>query len=382
MNEVRIYGRFEDLRPAHEKIFADASRIDGIFSSLSWFRLLYTNTFAERVHLRIFSVESGADERTSHCVLPMCHQIAAKRWFSPRKLTALTNYYSSLFSPILSSEFSPFSSASDLDAQENLNILAQAIAADSPSWDMIDMHPMAIDAPLFDAARLAFGQAGMATQSYFCFGNWYLDVNGRTYQEYFDNLPSKLRNTLKRKTRQLEGRHRLRIEIISELADVAKGVTAYEKIYRASWKNPESYSTFMPEFIQMCAENGCLRMGVAYIDEQPAAAQLWIVSNKKADIYKLAYDEQFATLSIGSILTAHMMQYAIDVDRVEVVDYLTGDDTYKQDWMSHRRERWGIVAFNLRTLRGIIAAGKHIGGRRLKDVLNPRRLIPHQVKPR
>ena len=43
------------------------------------------------------------------------------------------------------------------------------------------------------------------------------------------------------------------------------------------------------------------------------------------------------------------MQHVIDTDHVEEVDYLTGDDAYKQDWMSHRRERIGLVAFNPRT---------------------------------
>lgn len=361
MNQVRIYGRFEDLRPAHEKMFAEASRVDGIFSSLPWFRLLFKTTCAGSAQLRIFSVESDATGHVPYCVLTMCYQIATAGWLRPRILTGLTNYYTSLFHPI--------SSATDQDTQNHFNLLAQAIAADSPSWDMIDLHPMAIDAPLFDSIRVAFRHAGMATQSYFCFGNWYLNVRGRTYQEYFDCLPSKLRNTLTRKTRQLEGSHRLRIEILSELADVAKGIAAYEKIYRASWKNSESYPAFMPGLIQLCAENGWLRMGLAYVDNQPAAAQLWIVSNSKAEIYKLAYDEQFAALSIGSILTAHMMQHAIDIDRVQSVDYLTGDDAYKQDWMSHRRERWGIVAFNLRTLHGIISAGKHIGGRLIKNAV-------------
>ncbi len=64
------------------------------------------------------------------------------------------------------------------------------------------------------------------------------------------------------------------------------------------------------------------------------------------------------------------MQHVIEVDQVREIDYLSGDDAYKQDWMSHRRERWGILAFNLRTFKGVLAACKHIGGRRLKSIFN------------
>jgi CelD/BcsL family acetyltransferase involved in cellulose biosynthesis len=61
-----------------------------------------------------------------------------------------------------------------------------------------------------------------------------------------------------------------------------------------------------------------------------------------------------------------MMEHAIDVEHVNEVDYLTGDDRYKKDWMSQRRERWGILALNPRSLRGAVAIARHVGGRAVK----------------
>ena len=55
---------------------------------------------------------------------------------------------------------------------------------------------------------------------------------------------------------------------------------------------------------------------------------------------------------IGSILTAHLFAHVIDNDRVSEVDFLNGDERYKQDWMSDRREYWGIVAYNTQTWKG------------------------------
>lgn len=34
--------------------------------------------------------------------------------------------------------------------------------------------------------------------------------------------------------------------------------------------------------------------------------------------------------------------------------------------MSHRRERWGIMAFNPRQVGGLLLAGRHVGGRAVK----------------
>ncbi|HEY8099303.1 MAG TPA: GNAT family N-acetyltransferase [Burkholderiaceae bacterium] len=253
--------------------------------------------------------------------------------------------------------------------EENLQALIKTIATERPRWDTIDLRPMEADSQIFRSLINAFRKNGMAVQRYFCFGNWYLKVNGRTFQEYCDALPSKLRNTLERKSKQLENSNRLRIRIFSTPDELDVGIDAYERIYHASWKTPETYPAFIPGLIHTCAEQGWLRLGIAYIDEQPAAAQIWIVYNNVASIYKLAYDEQFASFSIGTILTARLMRQVIDVDKVREVDYLTGDDDYKKDWMSDRRERMGLVAFNLYTLRGLFAACKNLGGHAVKKMI-------------
>jgi CelD/BcsL family acetyltransferase involved in cellulose biosynthesis len=103
----------------------------------------------------------------------------------------------------------------------------------------------------------------------------------------------------------------------------------------------------------LCAERGWLRLGIAYYDNEPVAAQLWIVSHGRAVIYKLAHDEKVAKLSVGTVLTAFLMAHVLDVDKVREVDYLIGDDSYKKDWMSYRRERWGIVAYNPCSVAGL-----------------------------
>ncbi len=78
---------------------------------------------------------------------------------------------------------------------------------------------------------------------------------------------------------------------------------------------------------------------------------------------------------------AHMMRRAIDVDRVEVVDCLGGDDAYKREWMSHRRERWGILAMNPRTTRGVLGILRHVTGRFVKRaLLTPLRFLKRLLR--
>ena len=77
------------------------------------------------------------------------------------------------------------------------------------------------------------------------------------------------------------------------------------------------------------------------------------------------------------------MQHVLDVDKVDEVDYLSGDDAYKKDWMSHRRERWGVLAMNPRTIRGALAVVQHLGGRAVKRaVQRVSRRLPRRERER
>jgi hypothetical protein len=365
MKSVRVYQSLEALPNSYQKLFEINNQGSSFFSSYAWFDNLVRNSLRIEHAMRFFGLE-GESDGAVYALAPMCFSSSAQRWFAPSKLVAASNYYSSLFHLIQDD--------ADPSANENINHLIRGIIDDTPQWDCVDLHPMAVDTVQFASIEQAFRDAGASTQRYFCFGNWYLKVDGRSFQEYLNSVPSRLRNTIERKSRQLEKSHGLNIKLVQTEAECDVALAAFERVYLSSWKQPEAHPLFISGLMQTCARQGCLRVGIAYINDQAVAAQLWIVYRGVASIYKLAYDEQFATYSIGSILTAHMMRHVIDIDHVKEVDYLTGDDEYKKDWMSDRRERWGVMAFNQATLKGKLTGLWHLGRQALKRRLN-------QIKP-
>lgn len=349
-----VYTDLDALPSRYEPLLSRAGDAS-LFLTLPWYRNFAASALAPSERLRIYAVEAAADVASPRAVLMMRHQIAGPGVFRGRTLSGLSNYYTSLFGPAME--------ALAADAPAVLGSLVGGMTGDEVKWDTIDLHPLAVDTPVFPALASAFRNAGFMAQPYFCFGNWYLRTRGRSYAEYFDALPSQLKNTVTRKRRKLEKEGRLKLVLCRDEASLAEAMGAYQQIYARSWKIPEPCPDFIPGLCRTCAGAGWLRLGVAYVDGQPAAAQIWIVNAGIASIYKLAYDERFANLSAGSILSAHLMEHVIDVDKVHEVDYLTGDDAYKRDWMSDRRERWGLMAFNLRTPRGALAAARHWAGR-------------------
>jgi hypothetical protein len=332
-----------------------------LYHSLAWYRNLVEHALDPVDKVRIYALETPNPAPGALAILPLRLAGRASSLWRGRGLTSLSNYYSSLWGPILAD--------SGHDPGASLVRLVTTVCADRSRWDFVRLSPLSTEPPVFLRLLDAFRECGMVVQPYFCFGNWYLEVAGRTSEQYLGGLPSVLKNTISRKSKKLQASGQTRIQIVTGGSDLDRAIVDYERIYAASWKVPEPYPAFVSGLIRTCAQMGWLRLGLLYLAEQPVAAQLWIVTGNTASIYKLAYDEKYASLSPGTVLTTHLIRYVIDVDRVEVVDYLTGDDGYKRDWMSHRRERWGILALNPKTVRGALGIVEHVGGQRLKNLL-------------
>jgi len=290
---------------------------------------------------------------------------------SPDRCRALTNYYASLFSPLIGPAANP-------DAA--IGALVDQLALRRPRYTAIDLAPLDAEAAETRALHHAFARHGWYVKRYFCFGNWYLPCAGLSFRKYMETRESRLLNTWTRKSRRFAtgpGAHGdARLEIVSATGDVDRAIAAFERVYAKSWKPPEPYPSFVPGWARICARNGWLRLGLAWLGDVPIAAQLWFTMNRRAYIFKLAYDEAYATWSAGTVLTAHLVRHSLEQDRVVEIDYLTGDDAYKRSWMTQRRERIGLIACNPRTPRGLMLAAWEWAGALRHRLRGPGRASP------
>lgn len=178
--------------------------------------------------------------------------------------------------------------------------------------------------------------------------NWRIATEGQDFETYWANRPGRLRNTAKRRAKSGA------VEIhIYDCFDVAAWAD-YETVYRASWKPEEGSFPFLRALAEQEGAAGTLRLGIARWHGRPVAAQLWLVENGEATIHKLAYVEEAKPLSPGTQLSLAMFRHALDKDRVNSIDYGTGDESYKADWMEEKRILWQLTAYNPRTFKGLI----------------------------
>lgn len=226
-----------------------------------------------------------------------------------------------------------------------LQALAQHLRRDLAR---VELYPLAEGDPL----PAAFQAAGWLTELEPAGTSWCVRTEGRTFDEYWTARPGRLRNTAKRKAKAAG------LEIAVHRRFDPAVWAEYETVYAGSWKGEEGSPAFLRALAEQEGAAGTLRLGIARKDGQPIATQLWLVENGQATIHKLAYVEDAKALSPGTILSVEMFRSAIDEDRVAVIDFGTGNDTYKAEWMEESAPLYRLTACNPTKLLGLAHAAR------------------------
>jgi len=327
----------------------DFAAKDNFEVSIDWFEHLQKQVYPDDPGVRYYFVSKS---NTPSTILPL--RLTNKR--GVRAIESLSNYYTSLYSPLLTND-------NDL---LNLRHMLASASRDHGGAHAMRFAPMDPASPAYLGLLNELRAIGWIPFKFFCFGNWFLTVDFN-WEGYLKKRSANLRSSIKRRNKDFVAGGGT-IEVVSNADGVEQAIAAFQEVYTASWKIPEPYPDFVPSLIRRLSTIGMLRLGIASLQGRPIAAQLWIVSQGKASIYKVAYNKAFASLSPGTVLTSHLLKHVIEQDQVKEVDFLIGDDEYKKIWMSDRRERWGIVAYNPRTIIGFALLIKEIAGRIAKTL--------------
>ncbi len=322
------YSEWDQLPESADALFAQAGE-DSIFFSRPWFENLVSHVLEDDLAMLLACV---VDSDRVLAILPLMSR-------GGRHLHALGHLYTSLYSLLLAKH----------GRQEILACLANGLS--QLPVDSIRLAPVADDDCGLQLLQQAMESSGYSCFRSFRFYNWVHRLQGESFADYMAAPPNRVRNTNNRKPRKLEPEHGYRVRLFVDDA-LQQGMADYNAVYNASWKARELFGDFVDGLAERLSGQGWLRLAVLYIGNQPAAAQFWFVAHGKASIFKLAYDETWKRYSPGSILIHYLMEHVIDTDRVGEIDFLTGNDAYKQDWMSERRERWDLYCAKPRLPKG------------------------------
>lgn len=299
---------------------------------LAWLNNLSAHALDSDEDARVFVASRGSQDLVA---LPLLRK---------RKgvITALSTFYTSTYRPLIKTV-------------DPLPLFTELFRHLARTERAAQLQLMPLDAAselnsLLETAQCNAGWKGI--HRYFCFGNWVHDTQGESYDQYIASRPSRLRNTIRRRSQKFTAGKTGHLLMVTDSNGLDEAIAQFTTVYENSWKRQEPYPDFIPSLIKLAARRGWLRLGVACYQDIPVASQIWLVNNSTAYIYKLAYDDNYKSQSPGTVLTAFMFENVMSKDKVTRIDYLSGDDVYKKDWMSLRHEREGIAAYNPGTFRG------------------------------
>jgi CelD/BcsL family acetyltransferase involved in cellulose biosynthesis len=257
-----------------------------------------------------------------------------------RKIDLIGNVYSPF-------RYFVFSELSEEERLKNLSFIFQFLSKNYRNWDIVDLSGIQEEKNCFDILRIAIERGGLKYTDFVCYGDWYLDEIECSGDEYFNRLPEKIRKDVSYCKRRLQKMGKYEFKLIRNGDEIDHYMDLYYEVYSKSWQEMEGVGpNFHRDLAKMAVKNDWLRLGFLFFNNFPIASQFWLICNDTAYILKTVYDQEFKKHSPGKILTSEMMKYVIDVDRAKTVDYVQGDEPYKENWTPKRRERKGLVGFN------------------------------------
>lgn len=219
-------------------------------------------------------------------------------------------------------------------------------------WDIIDLYGIPEEEGSYSNIGDAICNSRLNFSKYFCFANWYHDSIYYESKIYFSSMSHNARKNLRAYGNRAQKAGKLLFKMIVDYDSVEHYMEVYFDVYKRSWKKQERLG---PDFYLALAKHaairGWLRLGIIFLDDVAVAAGFAFIHNGNAYFEKMAYDEKYGDLGIGTVWLTKMIEHVVDIDKVSLIDFMRGDEEYKHHWVKNRRERFGYYIFN-RTIKG------------------------------
>lgn len=288
----------------------------------------------------------------SHEIIAIAPLVIVEKKYKGILKAKIVQFISNMHSPVFNFIFGE----SNIDAQSAIVERVVGYFCDEyTDWDILELEKIPEENNFFSMFIDAISSAPLRNISYPCKGDWYLDGITYSFSEYSKNLPRIHRKDTNRNKRHLKEAGDLTFYVKRDPENLDKYLDLYSEVRKKSWKAEEKDSSFLREVTKLAAEKGWLRLAFLFFNGVPIACDKWIVWNKVGYAWDGVYDLEFSKYSPGKVLESEIIEYIIDQEKVSVIDFGEGDETYKKRWTPRRRERMGITVFNNNIKANILA---------------------------
>ncbi len=102
--------------------------------------------------------------------------------------------------------------------------------------------------------------------------------------------------------------------------------------------------TFFEDVVRALWDRGVVDVSRVVQNGTTLALHFGFKTNDRFFYYMPSFDDRYRSFSVGRLLNAHLIERAFE-DGLREFDFLPGDDAYKYDWTSQRRQVYSFVSY-------------------------------------
>jgi CelD/BcsL family acetyltransferase involved in cellulose biosynthesis len=143
---------------------------------------------------------------------------------------------------------------------------------------------------------------------------------GAGWNAYLAGRSANLRQQIRRRERQLDRRHAVRLRLATEPHSLQEDLSLLFALHRARWGARSAFSRFEGfhrDFAAVALERGWLRLWFLELDGRPAAAWYGFRFAGVESYYQAGRDPAFRDESVGFVLLSHSIREAAEEGAVE-----------------------------------------------------------------
>lgn len=314
----------------------DEAKIDHPFLRHEWVRTWW-ECFKPLGQLHILIVKEGTEPIA---IAPLMFDHGRMYGCAVRRLRGIANVYTERFDLILTRR-----------AKEACRAIWKALAAQSDSWDMLELRQIP------EGARAAEYLRFSAFEDKFLLGQWhssdgpYIPIN-KSWESYSKTLSKKHLSNMRGRAKGLHRIGDVRHEIVTGGPHLNSSLNEAFLLEAAAWKGkagtaimsqPDRLS-FYRTLLTRAAEGGWLQLHFLTIEGKRIAVQFALLVHNKLYILKSGYDPHYAPFAPSLLLCELMLKDAWKRRMVEV-DFLGDAERWKLEWANHTRSHYWLFIF-------------------------------------
>lgn len=236
-----------------------------------------------------------------------------------------------------------------------------------PGWQLLLITDVPLDVglhgPLLQRVRGDHGLAGV----WHAFDSAYI-VPAGTWQEHEQRVSKSVRKRLRSQRNRLERQGDVRLEVLTDPAEIAGALPDAFDIERRSWKGAHGSAIacdqarldFYTEFAMLAADRGWMRLAFLKVGDARAAFEYGIEYNRRLYSIKIGYDaDRFGKFSPGRIAVMDSIARCFEkgLDEYDFIGPLT---PAHEEWKPQSREIAWIFLFRKNLIGRLLYALKFL----------------------